>query len=149
MIKSKATVERLQRAGWSQGRRIDVREIEEQVLRCGFSVNPIARQFLAEFNGLIVSYPHWNGHGEDRFVIDALAACDESDVDELNQASDVVGPEMTPVGLIYSDHMVVCISSNGRVAGVFGDTLCEFGDSPVKALSLICEGRKPTNLRST
>ncbi|MFN0137348.1 MAG: SUKH-3 domain-containing protein [Phycisphaerae bacterium] len=130
-------------AGWFPGRRVSMGPIAEDFAALGVQLRAPALPVIAEFDKLRLWFPHWNGLGPDELLLDAVKGAEEigSDVEvyELRLQT-----ELTPIGLAYSRHYILFVSSVGIIYGAFDSTIivlgCDIGD----ALNRMFAGQEPS-----
>lgn len=107
---SNETVKILRDAGWYEGRRIDIKEIEENLEKLGYTVFPEVKSFLREFGNLVI---------EDT-INDETHNTSIRFTNNVNNGSfkleeNYAGEKLVPVGMIDSDNLMLFVSESGRV----------------------------------
>jgi hypothetical protein len=133
----------LEKAGWRLNRHVDTTRFEAALRERGLSVSAPAIEFLSEFGGLALRYPHFRAQGREdgcNFLADVAAAgAQEWRIQEYEMA---LGSRLTVIGRAFSDHMTVVMDEGGRVYAGFEDVLVNVGKSGADALNALCEGRE-------
>ena len=137
----------LQVAGWSPGRQIDTDPFEALNRECGFYVCDSAIEFLREFGGLTLRFPHFRDpENEDWCHFHAASAAGHAIPQAIEEYETVVGERLTVIGEARSNHFTLCMSGRGCVFGGFEDVLVKFGDTGREAINTVCEGRETTRI---
>ncbi|MBL7520203.1 SUKH-3 domain-containing protein [Frankia sp. CNm7] len=131
--------ELLRRAGWVPGRRVDVEEMLGALAAAGFVVVPAAREFLAEYSGLVItsedgrSVTRIDGHEAARNAVPGWCAA----------YGHGIGRAVTPIGE-YS-HMTLVIDEAGEFWGGFDDQYGSMGDTIIDVVHelLVEPGARP------
>jgi len=107
---SNETVKILRDAGWYEGRKIDIKEIEENLKKLGYTIFPEVKSFLREFGNLVI---------EDT-INDETHNTSMRFTNNVNNGSfkleeNYAGEKLVPVGMIDSDNLMLFVSESGRV----------------------------------
>jgi len=107
---SNETLKILRDAGWYEGRRIDIKEIEESLEKIGYTVFPEVKSFLREFGNLVIEdtindethntsirFANYYGNGTFKSI------------------EKYAGEKLVPVGMIDSGNLQLFVSESGRV----------------------------------
>lgn len=138
---SEKTLAVLRAAYWSPGRKVDLEPFAKAYAAAGYAPPPKALEFLQEFGGLVLYYPHHrNPSSEDRCNFCADLAC-EWVRSWMHEYEAHVGDMLVPIGQAFSMHMVLVMATDGAVYAFYGDLFCKIGSSGVDAIESLCTGR--------
>lgn len=144
---SKKTLGLLEKAGWYQGRNIDISEYERSLTDDGYIMTETAREFLRSFGGLTVIHPHAKvANYDDRFHLNPLIAIPEVCRERIETYFERVGEKLIVIGHAYREGMILTISESGRIFASRDELLVKLGDNYKEAFETLCEGRKTINI---
>jgi len=144
----------LEKAGWYEGRCIDIKKMLELLKERGFEIFPPVINFLNEFGNLhlqtptyhceetIVKYgfPRFHKHTTD--VIDKMG--DAGNRRMVVPYEDIAGENLVIVGLIHNRHLALMIGESGKVycdTGKLGDDFAEAWECIVNQKRLVPWGK--------
>ena len=127
---SKQTVECLNRSGWVRSRVIDTTGFEASLRAAGFVVLDAAINFLKEYGGLRIKYPHAKVTGmEDEMHFDPSIAVTHIQPIDVNVFSKVLGKELCPIGEAARGYLVLLMDEQGQLYASYDDFLAIVGAS--------------------
>lgn len=133
----------LEQAGWTAKRKVDLSSLLPLLQNEGYAVSSPLQSFLESFDQLIWPIPAYalrNELDECKFnANEAIAQIDRHQVDLYEQ---VVKENLIPIGLVYRDHMVLLLSTTGKIYGGFDQLLVKFGNSIEESLEAIYFGKE-------
>ncbi|WP_063915660.1 SUKH-3 domain-containing protein [Paenibacillus elgii] len=107
---SNETLKILRDAGWYEGRRIDIKEIEDNLEELGYIVFPEVKSFLAEFGNLEIEDTI-----NDETHNTSIRFTNYDDNGSFKSEEKYAGEKLVPVGMIDSGNLVLFVSESGRV----------------------------------
>jgi hypothetical protein len=111
------------KVGWTPDRNVSTSSLEKAVLAADYSWFEKASQFLSSFSGLYISSTWLNVPHSINFDVERAIRL----VDPLWVSQDYaprIGKErFCPIGLAYSEHLLLFMSDDGCVYGGFDDSL--------------------------
>ncbi|PEI90045.1 hypothetical protein CN679_18950 [Bacillus pseudomycoides] len=132
---SNKTIEELKKAGWYEGRKIDILENVKFLEERGFEVFESAKKFMEEFGELRFNVERvWpDGVTKD---ISKHTTCIKKVIGVLDSScfglEDYIDDKVIPIGSLYDFGLNVYISESGRIfkaTGWAGDTVLEAFDN--------------------
>lgn len=139
---SKKTLDLLKKAGWTEERRHDISEYEKALEKDGYVLNNVVRDFLSRFGGLEVVHPdHHDAKELDKFDFNAKEATESTFIEVVKEYEERVNEALVVVGLGFNGHMVLVLSYSGKMYAGYDEVLMKLGDTPIKALETLCEGK--------
>ena len=140
---SKQTAECLNRAGWDRDRRIDSAEYEALLTAAGFTVLDAAVEFLKEFGGLYIKYPHAKVVGlEDNMHFDLSIVVKEIQPIKVDAYSKVIGKQLCPIGKAARGYLILMMDEAGQVYASYDDFFTRLGTSGLAAIDALCTGKE-------
>jgi len=133
----------LRKAGWQEGRKIDITGYEEVLREEGFEIPTCVIALLQEFGGLRIVHPHAKVQGEtDDFIFEVdKVMVEHEDYWVKGNYSHRVGKKLCCVGKACDANMTLAMSSDGEVFAGFDSFLCYVGSSYDDAIESLCSGR--------
>jgi hypothetical protein len=119
----------LKRAGWYQGRRVDVEPFAEQIRLQGFEMMPCVAKCLAEFGGLIVKFQHQSDNPLMRGKWDELRFEPRYADIGAEEYERIIGPRIAPIGDCGHHHASMIMTESGAVFSAFDDNVMLMGDT--------------------
>lgn len=118
--------QQLMKAGWYEGRKIDVSHYEKKFTELGYNFFPAARKFLEEFGDLYINdreqcdyiKPGWVCEDESSTELEQLSWWSAKDCAEMVK---IIGQNVVPVALIRYLSIYIFISEDGRFFAPDGD----------------------------
>jgi SUKH-3 immunity protein of toxin-antitoxin system len=139
---SKQTAECLTRAGWHRDRLIDTSGFEASLRTAGFNVLDAAVDFLKQFGGLHIGYPHAKVVGrEDEMHFDPSIVAKHIQPIKVNGYSKVIGKELCPVGEAARGYLTLMMGKEGQVYASYDDFFALVGTSGLAAIETLCTGK--------
>ncbi|SFK07597.1 MULTISPECIES: SUKH-3 domain-containing protein [unclassified Bacillus (in: firmicutes)] len=131
---SNKTIEELKKAGWYEGRKIDISETVKFLEERGFEVFESAKKFMEEFGELRINVEKiWPDGCKD---ISKHTTCIKEIIGVLNSSffglEDYIDEKVIPIGSLYDFEINLYISESGRIfeaTGWAGDTVLEAFDN--------------------
>ncbi|WP_028531949.1 SUKH-3 domain-containing protein [Paenibacillus sp. UNC217MF] len=120
---SNETVKILRDAGWYEGRRIDIKEIEENLEKIGYTIFPEVKSFLREFGNLVIEDTI-----NDEIHNTSIRITNYYKNRSFKSLEEYAGEKLVPVGMIDSDNLLLFVSESGKVycsTGKLGDNATE------------------------
>lgn len=117
----------LEKSGWHKGRRVDVSELEENLLKLGYEVFEPVKFFLEEF-GLLKIVDEKNDDFHDTSVL----LTNYFNNGSFKQLESYAGERLVPVGKICRGYQLLFVSESGKIycdTGKLGDTPWEAWES--------------------
>lgn len=147
MILSQQTKEILLKSGWFQGRNIDTTYFEKGLTDEGYLLSSQVVSFLKEFGGLVVDHPHHAVSNEmAQFQLNPLRATEGIYREKVECYEKRDGEGLVTVGEAYNEHMVILMSSTGKVLAAYDDVLILLGLDPLGALEALCESKETPSI---
>lgn len=138
---SQRALECLHAAGWLPGRSIDIRPVMAAYARNDYHPDPHVVDFLRQFNGLQLIYPHSRvRHNLDGCRFDAETAAMGGPL-WVREYEQTLGEKLIPIGEAFHEHMLLMMTSSSSIYAAFEDTLCIVGIDYVDAINNLCEGK--------
>ncbi|MBO7935687.1 MULTISPECIES: SUKH-3 domain-containing protein [Streptomyces] len=134
---SRAVREALRRAGWTEGRQVDVSHWVEELEAVGYRPHPLARRIWSEYGGLTVRSAPEREPGSSLYI-DPVDACIDS-FEESVTIGDRYGEDFSPLGM-WSSQFRSYVSASGTVVAVTVRTVWDLGASFAEALAYTVEG---------
>ncbi|WP_428939452.1 SUKH-3 domain-containing protein [Fontivita pretiosa] len=123
------TYECLKRAGWYEGRRVDVEPFAEQIRLQGFEIMPRVADCLAEFGGLIIKFENQSDNPLKRGSWDELRFEPRYADMEAEEYERIIGPRIAPIGDCGRHHASMIMTESGAVFSAFDDNVTLMGDT--------------------
>ncbi|MEN1939254.1 SUKH-3 domain-containing protein [Paenibacillus sp. 102] len=126
---SNKTIEELKKAGWYEGRKIDISENVKFLEERGFEVFESAKKFMEEFGELRINVEKiW----PDGLVISKHTTCIKEVIGVLDSScfglENFIDDKVIPIGSLYNFEIDLYISESGRIfksIGWVGDNVLE------------------------
>lgn len=139
---SKQTVECLNRAGWNPNRAIDTSEFEASLRAAGFVVSDAVLNFLKEYGGLRITYPHFKvANTQDDMHFDVSVVVRHVLPVVVDAYAKVLGKDLCPIGEASQGYMVLLMDEQGQVYAGYDDFFVYVGSSGVAAIEALCSGK--------
>ena len=127
---SNKTIEELKKAGWYEGRKIDISETVKFLEERGFEVFESAKKFMEEFGELQINVEKIWSDGSKQ--ISEHTTCIKEVIGVLNSSffglEDYIDEKVIPIGSLYNFEINLYISESGRMfksIGWVGDNVLE------------------------
>ncbi|MFI8708219.1 SUKH-3 domain-containing protein [Bacillus sp. NPDC077411] len=127
---SNKTIEELKKAGWYEGRKIDISETVKFLEERGFEVFESAKKFMEEFGELRINVEKIRSDGSKK--ISKHTTCIKEIIGVLNSSffglEDYIDEKVIPIGSLYNFEINLYISESGRMfksIGWVGDNVLE------------------------
>ena len=141
---SKRTVEYLHRSGWPPDSVIDTTPFKESLSTAGFFVHDAALNFLREFGGLRIQYPHAKvADMEDEMHFDPSIVIRHAVPSDVEAYGRVIGRKLCPIGEACRAYMILMMTEEGEVYGGYDDFFVKVGNSGSEAIEALCSGSQP------
>ncbi|MED1093683.1 SUKH-3 domain-containing protein [Bacillus paramycoides] len=131
---SNKTIEELKKAGWYEGRKIDISENVKFLEERGFEVFESAKKFMEEFGELQFNVEKIRSDGSKK--ISKHTTCIKEVIGVLDSLcfglENFIDDKVIPVGSLYNFEIDLYISESGRIfeaTGWAGDTVLEAFDN--------------------
>ncbi|MEK0224260.1 SUKH-3 domain-containing protein [Bacillus proteolyticus] len=131
---SNKTIEELKKAGWYEGRKIDISETVKFLEERGFEVFESAKRFMEEFGELRINVEKIRSNGSK--TISEHTTCIKEVIGVLDSSffglEDYIDEKVIPIGSLYDFEINLYISESGRIfeaTGWTGDTVLEAFDN--------------------
>ncbi len=131
---SNKTIEELKKAGWYEGRKIDISENIKFLEERGFQVFESARKFMDEFGELRINFEKIWTDGSKQ--VSKHNTCIKEVIGVLDSScfglDDFIDDKVIPIGALYNFEIRLFISESGRIfesTGWAGDTAWEALDN--------------------
>jgi len=127
----KETLSILEKAGWHIGRKIDIRDIEKYLEKCGYDVFAPVKRFIEEFGMLEIEVYKPNNLGEKHEIHHTNAEKAIGDYytqGSFKQEEIYAAERLVPVGEIDNGNLSLLVSESGKVycnTGKLGDDFLE------------------------
>ncbi|PQZ49972.1 hypothetical protein CQZ94_26140 [Bacillus sp. MYb209] len=132
---SNKTIEELKKAGWYEGRKIDISENVKFLEERGFEVFESAKKFMEEFGELRINVEKIRSDGSKK--ISKHTTCIKEVIGVLDSLcfglENFIDDKVIPVGSLYNFEIDVYISESGRIFESIGWT----GENALDALDNI------------
>ena len=132
---SNKAIEELKKAGWYEGRKIDISENIKFLEERGFEVFESAKKFMEEFGELRINVEKIWPDGVTK-QISKHTTCIKEVIGVLNSSffglEDYINEKVIPIGALYDFEINLYISESGRIfeaTGWAGDTVLEAFDN--------------------
>ena len=136
---SKQTSECLSRSGWHPNRTLDTTTFVGSLIAAGFVVHEAAADFLKEFGGLCIKYPHAKvADLEDEMHFDALIVSAHITPAAVNAYAKVLGRKLTPIGEADRGYLTLMMDDEGKVYASYDDFFALVGSSGADAIEGLC-----------
>lgn len=145
---SETTNESLRHSGWTEGRSVDTTQYEQYLKAEGYPVHDTVREFLRQFGGLTMTYPHAKvpNKQDDLHLIPKRAGEIVFPEKVTEYYSDRAGTPLCVIGTASRDYLVLMMDREGGVYAGFDEVFLRVGDSGADAIEALCSGRKLAEL---
>lgn len=117
----------LKNAGWSPERRVSVTSIEKRMLDEGYEWFEEVSLFMESFGGLSINFRYEGRKADVQFdAVEAAKSFDSYWIIE-NYAKRIGKAHFCPIGLAYTEHLLLFMSNDGYVYGGFDEYLALIG----------------------
>ncbi|EEM08267.1 hypothetical protein bmyco0003_49790 [Bacillus pseudomycoides] len=131
---SNKTIEELKKAGWYEGRKIDISENVKFLEERGFEVFESAKKFMEEFGELRINVEKIRSNGSK--TLSEHTTCIKEVIGVLDSScfglDDFIDDKVIPIGSLYDFGLNLYISESGRIfesTGWVGDNALEAFDN--------------------
>ena len=139
---SKRTAECLNRSGWYPNRSLDVTTFVEALNAAGFVVHEAAADFLREYVGLYIKYPHAKVVDmEDEMHFDLSIVIRHITPATVNAYAKVLDTKICPIGEAARGYLMLMMDHTGKVYGSYDNFFALIGSSGADAIEALCSGR--------
>lgn len=146
---SQQTVESLNRSGWNPSRIIDTSGFEDSLRAAGFVVFDAAVNFLRQYGGLRIKYPHAKVIGmEDEMHFDPSIAVTHIQSIAVDAYAKVIGKQLCPIGEAARGYLILLMDEDGQVYAAYDEFLAHVGTSGLEAIQALCSGKNLVPIRS-
>ncbi|MGG3670850.1 hypothetical protein COM83_25095 [Bacillus cereus] len=143
---SNKTIEELKKAGWYEGRKIDISENVKFLEERGFEVFESAKKFMEEFGELRINVEKIRPNGSKK--ISEHTTCIKEVIGVLDSScfglEDYIDEKVIPVGSLNDFGLNLYISESGRLfksIGWVGDNIMEALDNIILAKGTVIWGK--------
>ncbi|MGG4496794.1 SUKH-3 domain-containing protein [Brevibacillus reuszeri] len=134
---SEQTINILAKAGWYEGREIDISDTITFLESKGYQVFPCVIEALAEYGGLECLYKRPDGSDESFHFRTMEVYGDYYDKEDFEDIERRVQEPLIAIGEAYR-YMNMFMSESGKVYGEMGYCLVKFGDTLYEAIETLC-----------
>jgi hypothetical protein len=135
----------LAKAGWHEGRAVNVSSIEESLIARGYSIAPVVHEFLQEFGGLRLKFPYDRNKGTMGLMSFNAGDAGKGLTEKVKAAYErAVGAPLCVIGMESQD--LLMMDTQGKVYSAFEQYLELIGESGMDAIENILRGK---NIRYT
>jgi hypothetical protein len=114
----------------------------ESLNAAGFVVHEAAADFLREYGGLRIQYPHAKvADIEDEMHFDPLTVVRHINPSHVNTYSGVLGRNLCPIGEAARAYLTLMMDETGEVYASYDDFFARVGSSGADAIQALCSGR--------
>ena len=110
--------QQLRKAGWFEGRKIDVSHYEKRFTELGYEFFPAARSFLEEFGDLYIKDKYWSISVKNTVTVNEstteLMYLDEYTFSDCDTFIENVGQKVVPAAIIDYLNIEIFISEDGK-----------------------------------
>ena len=110
--------QQLRKAGWFEGRKIDVSHYEKRFTELGYEFFPAARSFLEEFGDLYIKDKYWSISVKNSVTVNEssteLMYLDEYTFSDCDTFIENVGQKVVPAAIIDYLNIEIFISEDGK-----------------------------------
>ena len=110
--------QQLRKAGWFEGRKIDVSHFEKRFTELGYEFFPAARSFLEEFGDLYIKDKYWSISVKNTVTVNEstteLMYLDEYTFSDCDTFIENVGQKVVPAAIIDYLNIEIFISEDGK-----------------------------------
>lgn len=139
---STRTAECLNQSGWNRNRAIDTSGFEASLRAAGFVVLGAAVNFLKEYGGLRITYPHAKVKDmRDEMHFDPSIVVRHIQPIDVDAYSKVLGKELCPIGEASRGYLILMMDQTGQVYASYDDFFAKVGSSGIEAIDALCSGR--------
>lgn len=139
---SKQTAECLNRSGWHPNRVSDATTFVESLNAAGFVVHEAAADFMKEYGGLYIQYPHAKVAGmKDEMHFDPAIVITHITPAAVNAYAKVLGTKLCPIGEAARGYLTLMMDERGQVYASYDDFFALVGRSGADAIEALCSGR--------
>lgn len=140
---SKRMSECLNRSGWYPNRTIDATTFVVSLNSAGFVVHKAAEDFLTEYGGLRIKYPHAKVTDmEDEMHFDPLIVITHITAAAVNEYAKVLDRKLCPIGEAARGYLTLMMDETGKVYGSYDEFFASIGSSGADAIDGLCSGRE-------
>ena len=115
---TKTAKQQLMKAGWYEGRKIDVSHFEKRFTELGYEFFPAARSFLEEFGDLHIKDKYWSISVKNSVTVNEssteLMYLDEYTFSDCDTFIENVGQKVVPAAIIDYLNIEIFISEDGK-----------------------------------
>lgn len=144
---SKQTAECLYRSGWHPNRQSDATAFVKSLNAAGFVVHQAAANFLTEYGGLCIKYPHAKvANREEEMHLNPLIVITHITPAAVNAYAKALGRKLTPIGEAARGYLTLMMDEDGKVYASYDDFFALVGSSGADAIEGLCSGKDLTLL---
>ena len=137
----------LRRAGWRPGRRVHIARHVESLKAEGYRLTPSLEDFLREFAGLRIDYPHPTLDSERCLLaVNPSAATSTLFREHVEEYSESIEEELVPIGEDKELGMYALLSESGCLYFGMDESLLRIGDSWHEGLALLLRRGIPAKI---
>ena len=139
---TRRTTEYLQHAGWDPNRTVDTTSFETSLNATGLLVHTAALNFLREFGGLRIQYPHAKVPDmQDEMHFDPSIVAKHIQPTAVKAYSKIVDGRLCPIGEAARGYLVLLMDEKGVVYASYDDFFARVGPSGPEAIETLCSGK--------
>ena len=138
-------------SGWTPNRKVDIKHYEVALVKEGYEVSQILRDFLAQFGGLVLEQPHYVEPTPEEYkkykykpyetlhfdVIQEIGIPSEVQMDKEETYDLRAKDYLTPFGSAYDGHLGLLMTPAGKIYGQYGTYFTLLGNDYVEMLENI------------
>ena len=132
----------LERAGYSEGRNVDISAVLLMYDKNGYQCNAKQKQFLEKFAYLEIHYIHPIWKQDMTLRLDPIKAQNEITMDVVEEYNDFLQDDLLIIGEIDKENMTLFLSEKGFYYTGYDDCLINWGDNFEIMLNKITSGEK-------
>lgn len=143
------TTHALEAAGWFAGRQVDIDSYLKALGEGGYAVTEPVIQFLREFGGLRLSFPHYRVPGQiDNCHFDPALAVSRIWSNRVQEWAGLVDEGLCVIGEAFRDNMTLVMGgSSGSVFAGRDELVLSVGDTGAVAIEALCLGHQLVPIR--
>ncbi|MBD2769035.1 SUKH-3 domain-containing protein [Hymenobacter sp. BT664] len=134
----------LEKAGWSEARRVSIEEYENHLEKLGYPKFPVALEFLRRFGGLQISEsPQGESQRSYNLKVDPLKLTQCYPPYVFAAFEEGLGRPLCPVALADNGHSAIAMDEAGRFYCMDGSALFHVADSIYEAIQILSHTNWP------
>ena len=132
----------LKQSGWKEGRKTEIKDIENMYDYNGYTYNLLQINFVMEYAYLKIKYQHPIWKQEIELLMNPIVAQKAIDMDNVKEYEEFFNQKFLIVGEIEKENMTIFIDELGELYGAYDDCVIKWGNDFHKMLNSLVNGVK-------